>query len=196
MLRARAAHADFPPGCVPRFREALAGCGVMPGRPCDILPAHDLASRLIGGVMATPDTISRVHLQTKGGLFVVREQGAPMGVLAFLLLSDAGHEALLAGSLDTLAPAPGHLASEATEPAAVYSWAIAAANHGVAQRLVRGHERVRHEAVPDLAFYLRPVTPQGRRLAEVRLGFKPLPGSNCGLFWSQPRAELVVEAAA
>jgi hypothetical protein len=159
--------------------------------------ARALALRLIGGEMATAETIARVHERTGAGLFIIRQHGGALtGLLAFLLLSERGRTALLKGALDTLAPAPSHVIENGEEAAGIYSWAIAAANHGAAQSLVRGHERMRHVAVPHLPFYLRPVTPQGRRLAVVRLGFKPLPGRKNGLFWSEPKEQSLLEVAA
>jgi hypothetical protein len=175
---------------------ALAEFAVSPAQPSEVGEARALAMRLIGGEMATTETIAQVHERTGAGLFVIRQQGALTGLLAFLLLNEQGRAALLKGNLDTLAPSPGHLAADGEEAAGVYSWAIAAANHGAAQSLVRGHERMRHIAAPHLPFYLRPVTPQGRRLAVVRLGFKPLPGSKAGLFWSEPKEQGVLEVAA
>jgi|HubBroStandDraft_5_1064220.scaffolds.fasta_scaffold409436_2 hypothetical protein len=186
----------LPSDCTQAVRAALAECDISPARPREVAEARALAVRLIGGDMATTETIARVHERSGAGLFVIRENGALAGLLAFLMLSDHGRTALLKGVLDTLAPAPDHVIEAGEEAAGVYSWAIAAANHGVAQSLVRGHERVRHVAAPHLPFYLRPVTPQGRRLAVVRLGFKPLPGRRNGLFWSEPKEQSLLEVAA
>jgi hypothetical protein len=178
------------------IRTALAHFGVASAQPSDVAGAHALATRLIGGTMAEPSTITEIHRRTGAGLFVARDESGVVGLLAFLLLSESGADSLLGGSLDTLQPAADDVVTGGEEPAAVYSWAIAAADHNTAKSLVGGHERVRHVAVPHLPFYLRPVTPKGRRLAVLRLGFKPLPGSRSGLFWSAPRARSLVEAAA
>jgi hypothetical protein len=188
--------APLPSDCTHAVCDALAVFDISPAQLSEVGEARALAVRLIGGDMATTETIARVHERTGAGLFIIRQHGALTGLLAFLLLSESGRTALLKGSLDTLAPSPGHLVTDGEEAAGVYSWAIAAANHGAAQSLVRGHERMRHVAVPHLPFYLRPVTPQGRRLAVVRLGFKPLPGSRNGLFWSEPKEQSLLEVAA
>jgi hypothetical protein len=175
---------------------ALAEFGVVSAQAGDVGPAHKLARSLIGGKMASPKVIGEIHIRTGAGLFVVRDGDRIVGLLAFLLLSNAGVECLLRGDLDTLSPASAHVVAPGEDPAAIYSWAIAAADHAAAQALVGGHERIRHVAVPHLPFYLRPVTPKGRQLAEVRLGFKPLAGSTIGLFWSEPRAQEALEVAA
>jgi len=188
--------APLPSDCAEAVCAALAAFDISPAQPSEVGEARALAMRLIGGDMASAETIARVHQRTGAGLFVIRQHGALTGLLAFLLLSDNGRTALLKGALDTLAPSPGHVIETGEEAAGVYSWAIAAANHGAAQSLVRGHERMRHVAVPHLPFYLRPVTPQGRRLAVVRLGFKPLPGRKHGLFWSEPKEQSLLEVAA
>jgi hypothetical protein len=188
--------APRPSDCTQAACAALAEFDISAARPGEVAEARALAARLIGGDMATAETIARIHQRTGAGLFIIREHGAVAGLLAFLLLSQRGRTALLKGALDTLAPAPDHVIETGEDAAGVYSWAIAAANHGVAQSLVRGHERMRHVAAAHLPFYLRPVTPQGRRLAVTRLGFRPLPGSKSGLFWSEPKQQSLLEVAA
>jgi hypothetical protein len=177
-------------------RAAFEEFGVEPANPADIAPARDFALRLIGGRMATTRTIARIHRGTGVGLFVVRDGDRICGLLAFIMLNEAGAEAAVRDDFDSLSPRARFVAAPDEEPAAIYSWAIAAADKETAQRLIRGHERLRHVAAAHLPFYCRLATEQGRRLGIVRMGFQPLPGSQSGLFWSAPRAQSLVEAAA
>ncbi|HLK25046.1 MAG TPA: hypothetical protein VKT30_10335 [Caulobacteraceae bacterium] len=179
------------------IRTAFAEYGVEPAAAEEVAPAHALAMRLIGGPMASVPTIARVHRETGAGLFVVRGQpGEIRGLLAFILLSRAGATAAVRDDFNALAPRLAYVARGAEEPAAIYSWAIVAVDKDAAQRLIQGHERLRHAAVAHLPFYCRLATEQGRRLGIVRMGFKPLPGSTTGIFWSEPKEQSLVEAAA
>ncbi len=175
---------------------AFAEFGVETAMLEDVPAAHALAIRLIGGQMATPQTITRVHRETGAGLFLVRDGRRLKGLLAFVLLNQAGAEAAVRDDFNALTPKMAYLARGGREPEAIYSWAIAAEDKDAAQRLIQGHERLRHVGVAHLPFYCRLATEQGRRLGIVRMGFQPLPGSKSGLFWSPPKAHSLVEAAA
>jgi hypothetical protein len=178
------------------IRAAFEAFGVEPADVGDIAAAREFALELIGGRMASTETITSVHERTGAGLFLVRDGGAIHGLLAFIMLNREGAEAAVCDDFDSLTPRPEYVCPADEEPAAIYSWAIAAADKDAATRLIRGHERLRHVAVAHLPFYCRLATAEGRRLAIVRMGFKPLPGSDSGLFWSEPKAESLVEAAA
>ena len=178
------------------IRAAFAEFGVEPAGLGDIAAARRFALGLIGGQMASTETIARVHEGTGAGLFLVRDGAAIRGLLAFIMLNRAGAEAAVCDDFDSLTPRPEYICPADQEPAAIYSWAIAAADKDAATRLIRGHERLRHVAVAHLPFYCRLATEEGRRLAIVRMGFKPLPGSDSGLFWSEPKADSLVEVAA
>jgi hypothetical protein len=178
------------------IRAAFAEFGIDPAALADIAEARDFALRLIGGRMASTRTIASVHAKTGAGLFLAREHGLIHGLLAFIMLNQAGAEAAVCDEFDSLAPCPEFISPADEEPVAIYSWAIAAADKDAATRLIRAHERLRHVAVAHLPFYCRLATEQGRRLAIVRMGFKPLPGSQSGLFWSEPKAQSLTEAAA
>ena len=181
---------------VQAMREAFAEFDVRPARSTEIDAARQFALELIGGRMASTETIASVHSRTGVGLFLVPEGEGIRGLLAFILLNRAGADAAVCDDFDSLAPRPEYVCASDEEPVAIYSWAIAAADKDAATRLIRGHERLRHVAAAHLPFYCRLATENGRRLGIVRMGFKPLPGSQSGLFWSEPRAESLVEAAA
>jgi hypothetical protein len=178
------------------IRAAFAEFGVEPAEVGDVAPARRFALRLIGGRMASTETITSVHERTGAGLFLVRDGAAIRGLLAFIMLNRAGADAAVCDDFDSLTPRPAYICPADEEPVAIYSWAIAAASKDAATRLIRGHERLRHVAVAHLPFYCRLATEEGRRLAIVRMGFKPLPGSDSGLFWSEPKADALVEVAA
>ena len=178
------------------IRAELACVGVAPASLEEVAEARALAARLIGGRMAAARTIARIHRDTGAGLFIVRGDDGPRGLLAFVLLSAVGARGAANDRFGALRPPAEHVARGGQEPAAIYSWAIAAADKDAARRLIEGHERLRHAAVPHLPFYARMATDDGRRLGIGKLGFKAVPGSTSGLYWSQAKTPLAVEAAA
>ncbi len=177
-------------------RGAFAQFGVTPAEPGEIDEAQAFAARLIGGKIATPATIARVHARTGVGLFVVREAGELTAVVALVFLSEAGRRAVWTDAFDSVNPAASHIMRRGGEPAGIYGWGIAATNHQAAQRAIEGYELTSRIAVPHLAVFGRPVTPAGLRLMIDRLGFKPVPGSTSGLVWIEPSAERQQAAAA
>ncbi|HLI66210.1 MAG TPA: hypothetical protein VKU90_07575 [Caulobacteraceae bacterium] len=194
--RGRATAGGVPAHTLVAIEAALGAFGVAPARADEVGPAHALAERLIGGKMADAATIAAVHARTGVGLFIVRGEEGPRGLLAFIMLNARGAGAAARDDFDALAPNPLWVSAACEEPHAIYSWAIAAVDHETAKQLVRGHERLRHAAAPHLPFYCRLATPEGRRLGTMRLGFEPLPGSRSGLFWAPPRDSSLKETAA
>ncbi|HXQ46615.1 MAG TPA: hypothetical protein VN806_08370 [Caulobacteraceae bacterium] len=170
------------------LREAFVTCGAIPAWPEEIAEAHDLAARLIEGKIATAATLARVHARTGAGVFVVREEGLLTGVLALVMLSDEGREAVWRDEFDAICPADRHVVRRGGEPAAVYGWGVAASNHEAAKKCIKGYLLASRTAVPHLAFFGRPVTAAGRRLMFESLGFAPVPGSTSGLTWIEPVA--------
>ncbi|HZC15353.1 MAG TPA: hypothetical protein VE309_01190 [Caulobacteraceae bacterium] len=156
--------------------------------------AYQLAVDLIGPNIAHPETLRRVHEQTGAGLFVAREHGALSGVLALILLNQAGLRAVRADSLDGLDPSPAQIIRRGEEPSALYAWGMAATSLRTAQRLIQGYIGIDRVAVPHLDCYGRPATRAGERLMTGRLGFKPLRRSTTGVVCRTPITH--VEAAA
>jgi hypothetical protein len=179
------------------IRAAFARFDVFAAGVDDIAEARDFAGRLIGGQMADTSTIARIHQKTdRATLFLARDGEELTGVIAFLLLSEQGLEAILAERFNGLDPDPSHIAGDGAPLAAVYNWTIAASRNRAVKRLIDGYEAMRRQAVPRLTFYSRPVTEAGWRLTVDRLKYKPLAGSTIGLVWSAPLPAQATEMAA
>jgi hypothetical protein len=168
------------------LREAFIAQGVIPAWPEEIAEAHALAARLISGKIASAATLARVHARTGAGVFTVRDEGVLTAVVALVMLSDEGRQAVWRDEFDAVRPADRHVLRRGGEPAGVYGWGVAATSHDAAKRIVQGYLQACRSAVPHLAFFGRPVTPDGKRLMVERLGFTPVPGSTTGLTWIEP----------
>jgi hypothetical protein len=173
---------------------AHARFDIWPVNPDEMDEARELAARLIGVEIVTPQTLSRVHERTGGAVFVARQDGRVTGVWAAVLLSAAGFRAALADTFNALEPETSHIADRREEPVAIYIWGIVGATRDCAQRIVAAGVAV-DVALAHLPAFTRPTTPAGRRIALGRMGFKPLAGSNTGLVWMEPRAALARVAA-
>jgi hypothetical protein len=170
------------------LREAFVACGALPAWPEEIAEAHALAARLIDGKIASAATLARVHARTGAGVFIVREEGTLTAVIALVMLSEEGRQAVWRDAFDAVCPADRHVLRRGREPAGVYGWGVAATNHEAAKKVIQGYLLASRSAVPHLAFFGRPVTPEGKRLMLERLGFTPVPGSTTGLTWIEPVA--------
>lgn len=104
-------------------------------------------------------------------ILAIRRAGKIAGGLAALPLSEAGHEALLGGTLDLVDPAPLHLAPSGTPAAAIYILAIFCPGVAVGNIMGWLKEPSRRKA----PLYFRPATRAGHALVE-RGGAVPLEG--------------------
>jgi predicted GNAT family N-acyltransferase len=94
---------------------------------------HDLTLREIGAAVAEPDVMRRVYRHNRDSLWALyrsetaeRRDPKLIGYVAYLPLSEAGHAALQADTLDACDPNLEHLAANGERPAALYTWAMVA----------------------------------------------------------------------
>ena len=154
-----------------------------------IVEARDFAAELIGGKIATVQTLAWVHERTGAALFLAREEGRLTGVWATVLLSEAGVRACHADDFDGLEPDRRHVAKKSEDPAGHYAWGIAGSTRESAKRVVAAADALYWSVLPHLPFFTRPTTPAGVRVVVERLGFGPVPGSQTGLVWMGPRSD-------
>jgi hypothetical protein len=185
-----------PSSTVASIRAAFTGIDILPAVPGEMVEAHDFAERLIGGKIASADSLGRVHARTGAGLFVYRENGELTGLVALILLSERGLKAVCTDKFDAIEPAVSHVARRDHEPFGVYAWGIAASNHPAAKRMMEALGVMVGEAIPHLAFFGRVATEAGRRLVVERIGFKPVPGSTTDLLWIEPLNQRLPAVAA
>jgi hypothetical protein len=181
MARERPLELDAVSGVVQIIHAELVRWEVYPVVADDVSEAYRLAVDLIGPNIAHPDTLRRVHEQTGAGVFVARERGVLTGVLALILLNQAGQRAVRADRFDGVDPPAEQIIRRGEAPAALYAWGMAASSLRTAQRLIEGYIGIDTVAVPHLDCFGRPATRAGARLMTGRLGFKPLRGSTTGV---------------
>jgi hypothetical protein len=170
-----------------RLWRDLATFGVRPAAPGEVAAARDLAAQLIGDGIVTTDELDRVQSLTGGtSLFVTEDEGALCGILAFVLLSSQGLQAVRQGLFDARAPGALHLAGPGETIHAFYGWGVAATTKTAARRVVDGARTIMAGAVGPLPKFAHPTTEAGHRLMRERLGFVDLPGSVQGLVWQAP----------
>lgn len=132
--------------------------------------------RALGAAKISPDiasleTFRRIHRRNRDALWgVYANDGAIVGLFAFLMLTRAGTEKLISGALDTRAPTDDALCGTGEAPHAVYAWALVAERRiGAALPLALSQFDAAVYAHTDL--YARPATEGGLRLMS-KLGFK------------------------
>jgi hypothetical protein len=166
--------------------------GVRPAKSSEVTRAREFAAQLIGDGIVKGADLERVHTLSGGScLFLTNEGEELTGVLAFVLLSARGLQALHSGAFNALAPQSDHVAGPGSKACAFYGWGVAATTKPSARRVVEGAREIMAGAVGHLPKYARPTTEAGHRLMRERLGFVDLPGSRDGLVWQPPLEQAV-----
>src|SRR5207302_3519977 len=98
----------------------------------EIATLSDMARRLVPGVRLGTAELVRYFNFDPQSILTFSRKGDLLGGMAFLFLSDRGHDALLLDEICLAAPETRYLASAREEVAAVYIWAIAATGRGIA----------------------------------------------------------------
>jgi hypothetical protein len=168
------------------LRAELEALEIYPARADQVAEARRFAAQLIGGAIVSPEGLQRVHEHSGAGLFLYHDEEELTGVLAIVLLSQAGLAATCDETFNALNPDLKHVAAEGEPPAGLYGWGIAATRKMTARRLVDGLSAIANGAVGHLPYFARAATPQGERLLIDRLGFRPYPGSTTGLLKLDP----------
>ena len=167
------------------IREDLLGFDLRPADGNATVRAQDLAARLIGPEIVSAEALRRVQDQAEAALFVTYEGDELTGVLAFVLLSRAGLEAVLRGDFDAQSPAQTHVATPAEIVCGFYGWGVAATTKPTARRLVEAARTMGRGSVAHIPYFARPTTEAGHRLMRERMNFVDLPGSD-GIVWAPP----------
>lgn len=175
------------------IREDLLGFDLQPADANVTSQARELAARLIGPEIVSAEALQRVQDQAQAALFVAYEGDELTGVLAFVLLSRAGLEAVLCGAFDAKSPAPAHVASPEEIVCGFYGWGVAATTKPTAKRVIEAAHAMGRSSVAHIPYFARPTTEAGHRLMRERMNFVDLPGSD-GIVWAAP-SNLQVEAA-
>lgn len=177
------------------FSDAVAACahacGLRVARMDELPELRRLATELISPQVMPLAGLRMVLRKTRSGILVFEEAGGALtGVLAVARVTKEGHEALLTGRFNPLAPSARHYAGPGDAVSAVYALAVAARNREAARATVTAVTRLRETVMAELPFFARAATAAGRRGLIERLHCSETVG---GLFWSPPlRTERVV----
>jgi hypothetical protein len=175
--------------------EGLKAYEMAPAAPEDMFEARAFAAALIGPDIVSPQTLSWVHAYTGGALFLAHEDGRLTGVLATVMLTEAGVRACFTDTFEALDPDLNHVAPAGSDPAGAYAWGVAGSTRDTAKRVVAAGGSIYANELGHLPYFTRPATAAGARLVLERFGFQPIPGATSGIVWMPPRRQIAGAAA-
>jgi hypothetical protein len=164
------------------LRDGLTPLGFAEAGVNELGAIRALAAGLISPHVAGEAALHALHSRTGYGFYVLREEGWITGLIALVLLNEAGLAAVRSETFNALDPSLEHAVARNEEPAAVYGWGIAGATREAAKVIVEGSWAVL-AALPEQPFFVRAATEAGRRLLTEKMSFVPYPGSTTGLLW-------------
>jgi len=139
----------------------------------EIAALSEMARRLVPGVQIGAAELARYFTFDRQSILTFSRQGHLVGGMAFLFLSERGHDALLLDEICLSAPEMHYLASSQEDVAAIYIWAIAATGRGVAG-LGKAAAHLRQLRFRGADCYAQPSTVAGREIMRAT-GFAPVP---------------------
>jgi hypothetical protein len=162
-----AARHDFD--TLPRSAEV----DVHPCRRPELSVLAEMANRLVPGIRIGEAELERYYAFDPESILTFNHRGRLLGAVAFLYLTDRGHDALLLDEMSLTHPDLGLLAGRDEEVSAIYVWAIAGQGRSMAGLgNVSEHLCKPRLVIADL--FAHPATAAGRDLM-VALGFKQIP---------------------
>lgn len=156
------------------FADVMAACahacGLRVARTEELPELRKLATELISPHVMSLAGLRMVLRKTRSGLLTFEEAGGALtGMLGIARLTEQGHEALLTGRFNPLAPSARHYAGPGDAVSAVYALGIASLTREAARATVIACTRLRETVMAELPFYARPSTAAGRRVLIERL---------------------------
>jgi hypothetical protein len=164
---ARARRVDFDDLALLPLRRVTAA----PSTVAELDQLIALAGRFIPQLTAAEPAIRRVYRHNPNSIWGVRGTGGDIaGVIALLLLNEAGRAAMLEGELDASDPHTDWLIRPGESAAAVYFWAVALPGFTV-EALRAVSLWLRGPAFASADLYMRAATSGGARIG-TNLGFE------------------------
>src|SRR3954470_1939165 len=139
----------------------------------EIAALSDMARRLVPGVQIGAAELAKYFTFDPESILTFSRNGTLLGGMAFLFLSERGHDALLLDEICLTAPETHYLASAREDVAAIYIWAIAATGRGIAG-LGKAAAHLRQVRFRSADCYAQPSTVAGRDIMSAT-GFEPVP---------------------
>ena len=150
--------------------------------------AHALADKLIPGPIAPLRVVETVNARTGASVYLMREQGAAAGFLAFFWLSPLGARAIMQGKFDARNVAPEWACPPGPDVENGYVWGFAGASRRACFSVVRAGRMMREAMFPHLRLFARAASPQGGKIMQA-LGFGAVVDADPSLCVSPPLAE-------
>lgn len=138
----------------------------------EIAALSEMAHRLVPGVQIGTTELAKYFAFDPQSILTFSRKGNLLGGMAFLFLSDRGHDALLLDDICLTAPETRYLASANDDVAAIYIWAIAATGRGIAG-LGKAAAHLRQIRFRGADCYAQPSTVAGREIMRAT-GFEPV----------------------
>lgn len=138
----------------------------------EIAALSDMAHRLVPGVQSGAMELAKYFAFDPESILTFTRNGNLLGGMAFLFLSDRGHDALLLDDICLTAPETHYLAAANEDVAAIYIWAIAATGRGIAG-LGKAAAHLRQIRFRGADCYAQPSTVAGREIMKAT-GFAPI----------------------
>lgn len=138
----------------------------------EIAALSEMAHRLVPGVQIGTMELAKYFAFDPQSILTFSRKGNLLGGMAFLFLSDRGHDALLLDDICLTAPETRYLASANDDVAAIYIWAIAATGRGIAG-LGKAAAHLRQIRFGGADCYAQPSTVAGREIMRAT-GFEPV----------------------
>jgi hypothetical protein len=135
---------------------------------------------MVPGVQIGEQGLMQHFLHDDECILLFAQAGRLLGGMAFLYLSERGHEALMSGELRPTHPDFGLLAKRDEQVAAIYIWAIGAIGRGIAG-LGRMSAFLRQPRYVNANCFAQPSTDAGRDLM-IATGFRPIASSQADLW--------------
>ena len=146
---------------------------VRPAQRSELSALADMANRLVPGVRIAEPDLERYFTFDPDSILTFSRKQKLLGAVAFLYLSDRGHDALIFNKMILTNPDFGLLAGRSDQVSAIYVWAIAGQGRAMAGLgNVSKHLSETRLAPADL--YAQPSSADGRNLM-IALGFEPIP---------------------
>ena len=160
-----------------RTIRTMAAVGFDLATPADIRVGREAAAALVGGDIATAETMIRVQARTGCAVFVARStEGELVAAVSAIPLAAAAAPDLAAGRFNGLEPADPLIARPRDMPIAFYVWGAAGLSWRGRRLALAASVALQREAYPHLPLYARAATDDGARVLQQRMGARPLPG--------------------
>jgi hypothetical protein len=146
---------------------------VRPAESGEIPEIAAMAQSMVPGVQIGEQGLWQHFLHDDECILVFAQKGRLLGGMAFLYLSERGHDAMMSGQLSPTHPDFDLLAKPDERVAAIYIWAIGAVGRGIAG-LGKMAAHLRKPRYVNANCFAQPSTAAGRELM-IATGFRPIP---------------------